>query len=63
MEIEEIKRLIIEALCDEYTIEEAIEQVNSSKITIEGDLVTVIYDNNQRDIFRIIVTTKLKLVS
>lgn len=61
--MEELKELIIEKLCDEYSIEEAIEQVNLARITVNKDFVKVVYDNGVVDLFKLIPTFRLELIS
>ena len=74
--MEKLKKLIIDALCDEYPIEEATEQVNNAEIIIEilpcleiwtniikGETVRVIYDNGKSDLFKLVALDRLELVS
>ena len=60
--INELKRMIIDNLCSDYSIEDATEQVNNSEILVEGELVRVIYDNGVSNLFKLESIKKLVLV-
>jgi hypothetical protein len=61
--MKELKKMIIDNLCSDYSIEDATEQVNSAEIIIKGDTVRVIYDNGKSDLFKVVTTERLELVS
>ena len=61
--MKELKKMIIDILCSEYPIEDATEQVNNAEIIIKGETVRVIYDNGKSDLFKLITTEHLELVS
>ena len=61
--MKELKKMIIDNLCSEYPIGEATEQVNNAEIIIKGETVKVIYDNGKSDLFKLVVSEKLELVS
>lgn len=61
--MKELKKLIIDCLCTEYSLEEATVQVENSTITIKGDLVRVQYDNGVINDFRVIKTESLILMT
>lgn len=59
----EIKRLVIENLTQEYSIEAAKEQVDKAKITVVGNVIAVQYENNVVDNFIIKEIKTLKHIS
>lgn len=63
IKMKELKKMIIDNLCSEYPIEEATEQVNNAEIIIKGETVRVIYDNDKSDLFKLVVSERLELVS
>jgi hypothetical protein len=63
IKMKELKKMIIDNLCSDYSIEDATEQVNSAEIIIKGDTVRVIYDNGKSDLFKLVTTERLELVS
>ena len=63
IKMKELKKMIIDNLCSEYSIEEATEQVNNAEIIIKGETVRVIYDNGKSDLFKLVVSERLELVS
>jgi len=58
--MDEIKKMLIDWLCEEYTIEEATEQVHSAKIKVTGNSGYIIYDNGTKDYFEIVTVKKIK---
>jgi hypothetical protein len=63
IKMKELKKMIIDNLCSDYSIEDATEQVNSAEIIIKGDTVRVIYENGKSDLFKLVTTERLELVS
>ena len=63
IKMKELKKMIIDNLCSEYPIEEATVQVNNAEIIIKGETVRVIYNNGKSDLFKLVVSERLELVS
>ena len=55
--------MIINNICSEYPIVEATESVNNAEIIIKGKTVRVIYANGKSDLFELVESESLKLVS
>ena len=61
--MENIKKILIEWLSsDEYSVDEATEQINHAKIQEENDLIIIQYCNGVKDIVKI-VNNKVKHIS
>jgi hypothetical protein len=61
--MKELKQMIIDVLCKEYSLEQATEQVNYAEIIIKNNIVKVIYDNGKSDRFKLVVKESLELIS
>jgi hypothetical protein len=61
-ELKELKEMIIDNLCSDYTIGDATEQVENAEIIVKDDMVRVIYDNGKSDLFKLVVHERLELV-
>lgn len=58
--MKELKQLIIDQLCTEYSLKEAVDSLENAEIRIKGTTVTVIYDNGKSDKYELILIEKLK---
>lgn len=57
--MKQLKQLIVDSLCKEYPLEEAIKQVEEAVITIKKDTITVVYDNGVTDVYKVELIEKL----
>lgn len=60
--MKELKKMIIDILCDEYTFDDATEHVNRAEINIKGEYITVKYYNGAVDTFKVVIIERLELV-
>lgn len=61
--MKELKNLIINQLCEEYSVLEATNQVENAEIIIKGNIIKVIYDNGVMDVFELVTVEYLKQIS
>ncbi|HII95190.1 MAG TPA: hypothetical protein HA367_05610 [Candidatus Methanofastidiosum sp.] len=60
--MKELKKMIIDNLCSDYSIEDATDQVNRAEIIIKGETVRVNYHTGTSDLFKVVVTEHLELI-
>lgn len=60
--MDELKKMLVGFLCNEYTIEDATEQIENAEIVIKNNTIRVNYDNGKSDLLKLVITKKLVAV-
>lgn len=58
----ELIELLIETLCDEYSVDDATEQIANAEIRVKGKRIMVIYDNGKEDYYDVVMKPTLVLI-
>ena len=58
----ELIELLIETLCDEYSVADATEQIANAEIRVKGKRIMVIYDNGKKDYYDVVMKPTLVLI-
>ena len=60
--MKELKKMLIEWLCKEYSLEEATRDINEAEIRIKGNEIKIMYKGGAEDILNLVTETKEVLI-